>query len=370
MSRQAPIGYYVHHHGAGHAARASAVAARLERATTFFSSLPASSLRTGALVPLPLDAGGCEDILPPDLHHAPLGSPGLARRMAMIAAWIAEHQPCLVVVDVSVEVAALVRLCGVPVVYVRQTGRRDDPPHRLAYRWAIGLLAPYSDWLEPPGTPPDLLRRTFHSGAITRFDGEPRPRRGAEARPSRALVVGASVSAAAIARAAPGWQVITSCGRQRDGHLANLVQIQPHELDLELFASCAVVVAAGGANTVAEAAFARCGLVCVPQPRPFGEQSARGRDLARLGAAVVLADEPEPSHWPRLLERAVERSRRLESWADGGGAGRAAAYLERLAAAAPPPAASNVPSCSSQWTSPSSSSSRSQPGAGQLPQRR
>ncbi|HWC08014.1 MAG TPA: hypothetical protein VG458_03075, partial [Solirubrobacterales bacterium] len=119
MSAPGPIGYYVHHHGAGHAARAGAIAARLEGPLTMLSSLPASALSSAELVPLPPDAGGCEDGLPPDLHHAPLGSPGLARRMARIAAWIAERRPRLVVVDVSVEVAALVRLCGVPVVYVR-----------------------------------------------------------------------------------------------------------------------------------------------------------------------------------------------------------------------------------------------------------
>ena len=75
-------------------------------------------------------------------------------------------------VDVSVEVALLARLCGVPFAYLRQTGERDDPPHQLAYRWAAGLLAPFPEWLEPArdaGLGPRA--KTAYVGAITRFDG-------------------------------------------------------------------------------------------------------------------------------------------------------------------------------------------------------
>ena len=73
--------------------------------------------------------------------------------MAAIAAWIASRGPDLVLVDVSVEVALLVRLCGDPLRLRAPERRRDDPPHRLAYGWAAGLLAPYPEWLERASTP-------------------------------------------------------------------------------------------------------------------------------------------------------------------------------------------------------------------------
>jgi hypothetical protein len=152
--------------------------------------------------------------------------------------------------------------------------------------------------------------------------------------------------AARIATAARGWQVLG-----------------PRPVDLDLLRSCAVVVAPGGANTVAEAAFACCGLVCMPRPRPFDEQLARGEILTRQGAAVVLAEPPPPERWPVLLEEARVRRATLAGWADGRGAGRAADYLLALARG------ESAPDSSSQSTSPAAESSSSQPLAGHSAQR-
>jgi hypothetical protein len=388
VSTAARIGIYVHHHGGGHAARAGAIGRSLaERgaAVTYLSSLPGDRIGAGEAVLLPLDtdlgteAGAdrdpaaapgatlADDLLPTpaELHFAPLGSAGLAGRMAAIAGWIGDARPDLMLVDVSVEVAMLARLCGVPFAYLRQTGVRDDPPHQLAYRWAAGLLAPWPEWLERAGTPGPVRAKTAYAGAITRFDGMDRPG-DARGRPRRAIVLGeCGAMTEEIAAAAPDWQVLG-----------------PRPVDLDGLVSCAVVVAPGGANIVAEAAFARCGLVCVPQPRPFDEQLARAEDLERHGAAVVLdtaegkanpvgdgaagsgspADERARRDWSRLLEEARTRQPELARWADGAGAGRAADYLLALARG------SSVPASSSQSTRPSLASSASQPLAGHSPQ--
>ena len=350
MSGSPRVGIYVHHHGSGHAARATAVARALgERgaAVTYLSSLPAERLGPGESIRLPLDTdrGGDPGETPAELHFAPLGSAGLASRMAAIADWIERRRPDLILVDVSVEVALLARLCGVPFAYLRQSGEREDPPHRLAYGWAAGLLAPYPEWLERLGTPAELRARSGYVGGVTRFDGAARPRAGG--RPRRALVLGeCGPLTGEIAAGARGWEVLG-----------------PRPVDLDLLARCAVVVAPGGTNAVAEAAFARCGLVCVPQERPFGEQVARGEDLERDQAAVVLAEAPARDRWPLLLEEARARRGRLERWADGEGAGRAADYLIALARGA------SVPASSSHSTRPSAASSASQPLAGHSPQR-
>jgi hypothetical protein len=351
------IGIYVHHHGGGHAARTGAIgAALLERgaAVTYLSSLPPRRLGPGEVVTLPLDTdlGSGPGAAPAELHFAPLGSAGLAGRMAMIADWIAAKRPDLVLVDVSVEVAMLARLCGVRFAYLRQSGRRQDPPHRLAYRWATTLLAPYPEWLEPVTTPAWMREKTGHVGAVTRFDGRPRPAVRGRARRAVVLGEGAEELAATIAAMAPGWQVLG-----------------PRPVDLDLLASCAVVVAPAGANTVAESAFARCGLVCIPRPRPFDEQVARGADLARHRSAVVLPVEETVANWSRLLEEARSRRHALAEWADGGGADRAADHLLGPAAGSSVPATSSVSVASSHATIPSPASSASQPVAGQVPQR-
>jgi hypothetical protein len=360
------IGIYVHHHGGGHASRARAIGAALRAngtAVTYLTSLDPAGF-DGEVVALPLDVEpGAEPDLDPDLlpgrpdgpaelHFAPVGSPGLRGRMAAIAAWIAAVSPDLLLVDVSVEVALLARLCGTRFAYVRQTGRRDDPPHRLAYGWAAGLLAPYPEWLEADWAPAELRERSGYVGAVTRFDGAPRPE--LTARPRQALVLGEGAEriGATLAAAAPDWEVLVAAG----------AGIDPGSVDLDLLASCAVVVSPGGANTVAEAAFAGCGLVCIPRRRPFGEQVARGEDLERSAAAVVRAAPPERAEWPELLEEALDRRPALARWADGGGAARAAAYLEALAIG------SSRSASRSQRTSPVAASSSNHPGAGQAPQ--
>jgi hypothetical protein len=351
MSTAPRVGIYVHHHGSGHAARAAAIGRALgERgaAVTYLSSLPGERLGPGESIWLPLDTdrGADPGETPAELHFAPLGSAGLAGRMAAIAGWIERRRPDLILVDVSVEVAMLARLCGVPFAYLRQSGERDDPPHLLAYSWAAGLPAPFPEWLERPGTPDRVRARSAYVGAITRFDGAARPR--ASGRPRRALVLGeCGPLTAEIAAGAGGWEVLG-----------------PRPVDLDLLAHCAVIVAPAGANAVAEAAFARCGLVCVPQERPFGEQLARAEDLERHRAAAVLAGAaPEAEEWPRLLEEARARRAELARWADGEGAGRAAAYLIALARG------SSVSASSSHSTSPAAASSASQPLAGHSPQR-
>jgi hypothetical protein len=349
VTRGPRIGIYVHHHGGGHAARAGAIGRALGgrgAAVTYLSSLPPELLGPGECIRLPLDTDRGTDggTTPAELHFAPLGSIGLASRMAAIADWIDRTRPDLLLVDVSVEVAMLSRLCGLPFTYLRQTGVRDDPAHRLAYGWAAGLLAPYGEWLERAETPDWIRARSGYVGAVTRFDGRPRP--PASGRPRRVLVLGeCDALTTEIAAAARGWEVLG-----------------PRPVDLDLLAGCAVVVAPAGANTVAEAAFARCGLVCVPRPRPFGEQSARGEDLGRHRAAVVLSDPSSGEDWPRLFEEACRRREVLATWSDGGGAERAADYLIAVARA------SSRSASSSQSTIPLAASSASQPLAGHSPQ--
>lgn len=317
------IGYYVHHHGNGHLTRADAVARALGREDLVILTSADASALDRPVVPLPLDTdpGGLHGCEPEELHFAPIGSQGLASRMATVAGWIADTGPRLMVVDVSVEVALLSRLCGVPFVYLRQTGDRSDPAHRMAYRWAAALWAPFERWQEATKTPEWIREKTVYTGSVTRFDGRPRP--GPASGRRRALVVGDSTARAlglgtgGSGRTAGGWELRRHPRGER--------------INLEDLAWADVVAGPAGNNLVSEVAFARRGLLCVPEQRPFGEQAARAASLRDAGAAEVLDPRKRRLDLDPHLASAAQRAGELERWSDGHGAGRAAAFLARLA---------------------------------------
>lgn len=319
------IGWYVHDHGRGHLQRLACVARHLRQPVTGLSSLPAPTGFAGDWVQLASDrprgderdveAGGT-------LHWAPLHHPGLRERMAAVAAWVAAARPSLFVVDVSVEVAVLVRSLGVPVAVVAMRGDRSDRAHRTAYDLAALLLAPWPAATAEPWPQP-WLDKTAHVGALSRFDGlETRP----APRARRVGVLwgegGTDVTAADLERAAaaaPEWSWTFGSDDA-----------------WQLLQDSDVVVTHGGQSALAEVAAARRPAVVVPQPRPFGEQEATARVLAQQGISLVTP-WPEPGRWPELLAEAERRGGDgWGRWSDGRGAQRAAEAVERAAACARP----------------------------------
>lgn len=315
------IGYYVHHHGRGHLTRATAILEHLRTPSTILSSLP------GPWPPLPMDDDGViADPAPGGrLHWAPRHHDGLRARMAAIAAWIAEAEPSLLVVDVSVEVTVLARTMGVPVVVVAMRGDRFDPAHVLGYDLADVLLAPWPAALPEPGWPTRWRAKTRHVGAFSRYDGRDRP----DTRPRRvAVLLGAggtddTLDVDAAIAATPGWtwDVLGARGRWDHDPWPTL-------------SAAEVVVTHAGQNAVAEVAAARRPAVVVPQERPFGEQAATAAALDRGGLAVVRPTWPQPLEWPGCLAAAAGRDGAdWSTWAPGDGARRAAAVIEELACA-------------------------------------
>jgi hypothetical protein len=326
------IGYYVHHHGRGHVNRMRSVVEKLRTPCTVLSSLPPEDDVDVGWVHLPRDD---DDHDPEDvtargrLHWVPRHGAGLAARSAQVATWIAEQRPELVVVDVSVEVALLSRLCGVPVVVVAMPGRRDDPAHALAYDIADAVLAPW-----PPGRrtdwPAAWLAKTTFLGSISRFDGWSRTVRSVTPTGRHGLLLwgsGGNDSAeevlTSLRAGAPHWRwTLAGAGGQRLDPTATW----------DALCRAEVVVTHGGQNAVAEVAAARQRAVVIADERPFDEQRATVDWLQDAGLAATAYGCPEPGEWPRLLQRArAVDPTRWSGWSSGHGARTAALALDDLA---------------------------------------
>lgn len=336
------IVYYVHHHGSGHAHRATAIAARCAAPVLGLGSRPAPAGWPGEWVELPPDTGGgtgadADVTAGGTLHWVPRHHDGLRERAAVISQVLRRTRARVLVCDVSVEVALLARLHGVPVAVVAQPGRRRDRPHRTCYDLAEVLLAP---WPRRPARrgPVSWRRRTVHLGGLSRYDDRAAaPPPGAR----RVLVLtgsgGADLDAdrlRAAAAAAPGWSWRVA------GRVAAAAGDDPPNLAAGGWSDdvwpelqgADVVVGHAGQNVVAEIAAARRAAVIVPQPRPYGEQAATARVLRRAGLATVRPRWPAPADWPGLLGAAAGRGGAgWARWSDGGAAGRAAAVLDGLA---------------------------------------
>ena len=318
-----PIGYYVHHQGRGHATRAQLLIRQLERSVTVFTSAPhyfAPDCEAN-VVELPSDYEApdaqAEVALPssPVMHYAPLGVAGLRQRMATMAQWVAKHDPAYVIVDVSVEVALLMRGLGVPTVVTKLQGDRSDLPHQIAFQHASAILCPYPAAWEQFALPSSQRQKCIYTGAYSRFLGR---QPFGKTIPGRILVcMGSGGSQLTIdrlctlAEALPNHtvEVLGSIDvesgfslPQNLSYVGAVLDPWPHLCEAE------VVIAGAGTNAVMEVGSAGKPLICVPEQRAFDEQLTKARALADAGLALRCEHWPSAAAWPRVLAKAEQLS--------------------------------------------------------------
>lgn len=317
------IGYYIHHHGRGHLARATAIADHIE--ITGLSSLPRPEDWPGDWIELPID--DAESVRDPHangrLHWAPLHASGLCTRSAAISDWIAVARPAAFVVDVSVEVSLLARLHGIPIITFALPGNRMDRAHRLGFDIATSILAAWPAGVRGMdlGLPSETRRRVVPVGAIGRFDPADRepPTDGPTDR--RVLVLagtggdGITQEAVTAARAAtPRWR-----WKHLGGSGEWVSDIWPHLQD------ATVVVTHAGEGALADVSAARRPAIVIPQPRPHDEQRVTAAVLGSGLWPALVVDRWPRRGWAGLLDRAgVLDGGAWKWWNDGNGAQRAA----------------------------------------------
>jgi hypothetical protein len=326
------IGYYIHHHGAGHRNRAQSICRHLDSPVTALTSLRLDDAHPfQTVLELPRDDVGAPAGDPSAhgaLHWAPHHDTGLRRRMACIAQWVDEIAPTAAVVDVSVEVATLLRLLGVPVIVVAMPGDRVDAPHRLVYHLADHIIAAWPQSVYAPTWLQPYADKTSYVGGISRFDG--RAIEAAEPAGTPTVLVLQGAGGTSLRRA-----MITDWQQRHPEYRWRTLGIEGDSWVGDPWpAICAadVIVAHAGQNSVADIAAAGKPAIIIAQPRPFDEQAVTARNLARAGLAIVVDDWPDLGAWPGLIEAA----RRLDvsqwtRWQTAGAAARAAQTVAEVA---------------------------------------
>ncbi|MDF2992935.1 MAG: putative glycosyl transferase [Microbacterium sp.] len=331
------IGWYIHHHGFGHAARFLAVHPHLRSPVVAFSSLPRPAGLSAEVewVDLPSDADPLRaadgTVVDPrdgdptargNLHWAPHDHPGHRGRLATIARAAAERPLSTFVVDVSAEVVAFARLLGLRTVAVTQPGARTDAPHALAYALADRIVAPWPHGAVPSPSLAPHGDRVAWTGGISRFDG----RTPAPTRDARSVLLLGRVLAPAERHAVTavlrdrGWDV-TSAGHDDASRVSD---------PWPLLSRSTVVVSAAGQNSVADLAASGARSVVIAQDRPFDEQRATAEALERGGLARSIGDDPSPSGLADLVERAASDTPDWSRWQVAGAAGRMASAIEAM----------------------------------------
>jgi len=338
------IAFYVHHHGSGHLMRCLAIASALKNCHITFlgSGLEAhKSLipKSIDLIFLPMDTPNQQDrdFLDQNLeglHYAPLNIDGQLQRVNRITSFLASHPKLLFVVDVSVEIAMLSRLCGVPTVVIRQHGLRDDLPHQICYGNAVGLLAPFDVRMVGHG-PEWVNNKTFYTGGLSRF--APSADTSDASKKHVAILIGnggTSINAEFLdylSKQCLQWTFHILGDSQHVRTASNLHFHGKLNDPQDILANCCIVIGNAGHNTVMECASLNKRFIAIAEKRPFEEQEEKARIIEELALAVhVPASEIRCIDWEEMLENLLTTRPNWTGFISSDAAERAANYLMNI----------------------------------------
>lgn len=292
------IGYYAHQHGSGHLNFARLFAKVFEDEICTFSSLKKPEALKGQFVQLPdenPDGTAFTDNqtpVPDYLHYSPVGQRSIQLRSTQILKEVVERNIKLMIVDVSVEIAALMRSSSIPYVYVKLPGHRSDSAHVQAFQGAVFVLAYYPEEFESKQTPEWLRKKTIYLGFITdRKIGQPIAATSEEV--NNILVISGGggnerlLQAINILLERFASAEIKVIGMP-DEHfnnfrIKNCGYVQNFQ---NLIEQADLVVANCGLNSVTEILQAKKAFVAIPEERPYEEQETTASHLYQHDLAI------------------------------------------------------------------------------------
>lgn len=329
-----PIGIYIDHLGDGNKSRAIAIARQAPDHFTLIGSGLTGKSAALSVLELPDDQ-------PQAAQHGAANDnlAGTRRRTRMISNWIEAAEPALLLVDVSLQVAALARLTATPTAYMRLSGKRDDQPHLEAFHAAEAVLCPYHCVLEAETTPQWLRDRSHYFPGLT---PDIAPNRSAD---KRLLVVRdrqfnslSTDKLLSLARTLPDWRIDVIGGHQSEAaQAANLYFHGWIDHPAHFVAESTIVMGTAGDGLIAAVSSAGKPFICLPQADPFGGQFEKAVRLEALNAATVCRRWPQ--NWKKTIAETLKRGEAMAALHDNAGAARAAELLLDIAYSAKRPAA-------------------------------
>ncbi|WP_442591815.1 glycosyltransferase [Pedobacter sp. AW31-3R] len=312
------IAIYIHHHGLGHFMRTMTIVNALPDYDFILmgSKLPIQTPLPShvRLVHLPSDLPDADDThykrghMVESLHYSPLNVHGIRSRSAIITDVFKNEFPMILIVDVSVEVTLLARLCGIPTIVMRQHGKRTDLPHLLAYQSAELLIAPYPRSLYH-GEEDEAYAKTVFTGGFSKFTTSLNPVE--ELTNHIAIIIGGGGSSLtsdfviSLASTFPDYffHLLGNVSTEPDGPF-NLKWHGHLENPQQVIEKCIIVIGNTGHNTVMEMANLNKRFIGIPEQRPFDEQLEKAEVIKnRQGIYILLPENLFKTDWNLVFQK-------------------------------------------------------------------
>lgn len=323
MLPEPSILYYVHNDGSGHLERARNLCRHLSCKVIFVTKTNNLKIKfpdNVIVAVLPeVTTNASKDLNYDCLHNSIMRQRDLRRHTKEIFRLIDHYNCKLGIVDVSVEIAMMLRLYGVPYIYMRQHGYRNDPAHLQAYKAASLLIGTYPKELEDEHVEEWILDKTKYYGGFYNVSNKHSKLRTSE-KPSVLIMRGKGLSSitnvnvkcAAEALSNYYWKAIGFDDDETGSNYQILKRVNNPDVYL---ASADIVIANTGNNTVQEIGAYQKPFITWPEDRYFQEQCHKAKILERENLAIVIYKWPDSRiEWNNVFTKA--KKLHIEKWSN------------------------------------------------------
>lgn len=337
LSNNLKIGYYVHHIGDGHRQRAIAIAKNYPKFFTLIGTNLKNRVENLNYLNLLNDICEKNKSINSHLestHYTPYNEYSITHRMRLIADWIDDNKPALIVSDVSVEVAMLARLFATPTIYVRLHGDRSDTAHMDAFLAAEALLCPFAEELELQQTAEWVKEKSYYFANLTSSINS----NNIMEENNILVLLGAGGNEFTykhlllLASELPLWN-INVLGTIDKPHcnksLTNLHLLGWKNNYISYIQKASVIIGSAGDGVVSNILNFKKPYICVPQKRPFNEQLEKAKMLSNLGIDVI--SDLNFVDWKKLIASTIEKGNIISKIDDNLTAQDAADFLVNIA---------------------------------------